>query len=59
MKLVFIVMSTLIILLLISITNGYAQQNENIDTQQDTEKIKIAASFYPFYEIANVFFILF
>ena len=53
MKLVFIAMSTLIILLLTSITNGYAQQNENIDTQQDTEKIKIAASFYPFYEIAN------
>src|SRR5688500_16921037 len=52
MKLVFIAMSTLILLLL-SITNGYAQQNENIDTQQDTEKIKIAASFYPFYEIAN------
>jgi zinc transport system substrate-binding protein len=52
MKLVFIAMSTLIILLL-SLTNGYAQQNENIDTQQDTEKIKIAASFYPFYEIAN------
>ena len=52
MKLVFIAMSTLILLLL-SLTNGYAQQNENIDTQQDKEKIKIAASFYPFYEIAN------
>lgn len=52
MKLVFISMSTLI-LLLISMSNGYAQQNENIDTQQDTKKIKIAASFYPFYEIAN------
>lgn len=53
MKLVFIAMSTLILLLLISMSNGYAQQNENIDTQQDTKKIKIAASFYPFYEIAN------
>lgn len=52
MKLVFISMSTLI-LLLISMSNGYGQQNENIDTQQDTKKIKIAASFYPFYEIAN------
>ena len=51
MILVFSAMSTIILLL--SITNGYAQQNENIDTQQDTEKIKIAASFYPFYEIAN------
>lgn len=53
MKLVFIAMSTLILLLLISMSNGYGQQNENIATQQDTEKIKVAASFYPFYEIAN------
>ncbi len=50
MKLVFIGMS---ILMLLSISNGYAQQNENNDTKQDTEKIKVIASFYPFYEIAK------
>lgn len=50
MKLVFIVIS---ILMILSITNGYAQQNENNDTKQDTEKITVIASFYPFYEIAK------
>lgn len=50
MKLVYIVISLLMIL---SITNGYAQQNENNDIKQDTEKIKVIASFYPFYEIAK------
>ena len=50
MKLVLIVIS---ILMILSITNGYAQQNENNDTKQDTEKIKVIASFYPFYEIAK------
>ncbi|MGZ5550911.1 MAG: metal ABC transporter solute-binding protein, Zn/Mn family [Nitrososphaeraceae archaeon] len=50
MKLIFIVIS---ILMILSITNGYAQQNENNDTKQDTEKIKVIASFYPFYEIAK------
>jgi zinc transport system substrate-binding protein len=49
MKLVFILLS---ILILSSISNGYAQQNEN-NTKQDTEKIKVIASFYPFYEIAK------
>ena len=28
------------ILMLLSITNGYAQQNENNDTKQSPEKIK-------------------
>ena len=41
------------ILMLLSITNGYAQQNENNDTKQSPEKIKVIASFYPFYEIAK------
>ena len=50
MKLIFIVIS---ILMILSITNGYAQQNENNDTKQDTEKITVIASFYPFYEIAK------
>jgi zinc transport system substrate-binding protein len=41
------------ILILLSISNGYAQQNENRDTKHDTEKIKVVTSFYPFYEIAK------
>ena len=41
------------ILMLLSITNGYAQQNENNDTKNDPEKVKVIASFYPFYEIAK------
>jgi zinc transport system substrate-binding protein len=49
MKLVFIV---LYILMLSSISNGYAQQNESSE-KQDTEKINVIASFYPFYEIAK------
>ena len=48
--LVFILVS---ILILLSISNGYAQQNENRDTKHDTEKIKVVTSFYPFYEIAK------
>jgi len=47
--LVFILVSILIL----SISNGYAQQNENRDTKDDTEKIKVVTSFYPFYEIAK------
>ena len=49
-SLVFILLS---ILILLSISNGYAQQNENLDTKHDTEKIKVVTSFYPFYEIAK------
>lgn len=49
-SLVFILVS---ILILLSISNGYAQQNENRDTKHDTEKIKVVTSFYPFYEIAK------
>ena len=49
MKLVFIVVY---ILMLSSISNGYAQQNESSE-KQDTEKINVIASFYPFYEIAK------
>ena len=49
MKLVFIVLS---ILMLSSISNGYAQQNES-SVKQDTERINVIASFYPFYEIAK------
>ena len=50
MKLVLIAIP---ILMLLSISNGYAQQNENNDTKQVPEKIKVVASFYPFYEIAK------
>src|SRR5687767_1538240 len=50
MKLVLI---SIPILLLVSISNGYAQQNQNSDTKQISEKIKIVSSFYPFYEIAK------
>lgn len=49
MKLVFLVLS---ILMLSSISNGYTQQNES-SVKQDTEKINVIASFYPFYEIAK------
>ncbi|MGI0052522.1 MAG: metal ABC transporter solute-binding protein, Zn/Mn family [Nitrososphaeraceae archaeon] len=38
--------------MLSSISNGYAQQNES-SVKQDTEKINVIASFYPFYEIAK------
>ena len=48
--LVLILISTLILL---NISNGYSQQNEDSDTKNDTEKIKVIASFYPFYEIAK------
>ena len=50
MKLIFITIS---IIMLLSISYGYAQQNENNDTKKFTEKIKLVASFYPFYEIAK------
>jgi zinc transport system substrate-binding protein len=51
MKLLVLILVSIIILL--SISNGYTQQNDNLDTQYDTEKIKVVASFYPFYEIAK------
>ena len=50
MKLVF---SAIFILIILNMINGYAQQNENIDAKPDSEKIKVVASFYPFYEIAK------
>ena len=46
---VLIVMS---ILMLSSVSSVYPQQNEN-SSRQDSEKIKVVASFYPFYEIAQ------
>ena len=49
----FLVLIIVSILMLLSISNGYAQQNETSDTKHDTEKIKVVASFYPFYEIAK------
>lgn len=49
----FLVLIIVSILILLSISNGYAQQNETSDTKHDTEKIKVVASFYPFYEIAK------
>ena len=48
-----LVLTVIPILMLLSITNGFAQQNENNDTKQSPEKIKVIASFYPFYEIAK------
>ena len=49
----FLVLLLMSIIILLSISNGYAQQNENRDTKYDTEKIKVVTSFYPFYEIAK------
>ena len=49
----FLVLILVSIIILISISNGYTQQNENRDTKHDTEKIKVVAFFYPFYEIAK------
>ena len=40
-------------LILLSISNIYAQQNKIRDTNHYTEKIKVVTSFYPFYEIAK------
>ena len=47
------VASAISIIILLIIINGSAQQSENIDTKQVKEKIKVVASFYPFYEIAK------
>jgi len=38
--------------MLSSVSSVYPQQNEN-SSRQDSEKIKVVASFYPFYEIAQ------
>jgi zinc transport system substrate-binding protein len=48
-----LVVSAISIIILLIIINGSAQQSENIDTKQVKEKIKVVASFYPFYEIAK------
>jgi len=48
-----LVASAIFIIILLIIINGSAQQSENIDTKQVKEKIKVVASFYPFYEIAK------
>jgi zinc transport system substrate-binding protein len=48
-----LVASAISIIILLIIINGSAQQSENIDTKQVKEKIKVVASFYPFYEIAK------
>jgi zinc transport system substrate-binding protein len=48
-----LVASAISIIILLTILNGSAQQSENIDTKQVKEKIKVVASFYPFYEIAK------
>ena len=48
-----LVTSAISIIILLIIINGSAQQSENIDTKQVKEKIKVVASFYPFYEIAK------
>jgi len=51
MKLILIVVSTLMIL---NFSNINAQPNENNETnKQNNEKVKVVASFYPFYEIAK------
>jgi zinc transport system substrate-binding protein len=51
MKLILIAVSTL---MLVSLSNINAQQNENNETnKQINEKVKVVASFYPFYEIAK------
>jgi zinc transport system substrate-binding protein len=48
-----LVTSAISIVILLIIMNGSAQQSESIDTKQVKEKIKVVASFYPFYEIAK------
>jgi zinc transport system substrate-binding protein len=48
-----LILTALSIIILLTMINGYAQQNENIDAQHDSKKIKVVASFYPFYEIAK------
>jgi zinc transport system substrate-binding protein len=48
-----LVASAISIIILLTIINGSSQQSENIDTKQVKEKIKVVASFYPFYEIAK------
>lgn len=51
MKLILFAVLTLMIL---SLSNIYAQQNENNEiNKQINEKVKVVASFYPFYEIAK------
>lgn len=46
------VLIVMFILMLSIVSSVYPQQNEN-SSRQDSEKIKVVASFYPFYEIAN------
>lgn len=46
------VLFVMFILMLSSVSSVYPQQNEN-SSRQDSEKIKVVASFYPFYEIAQ------
>lgn len=46
------VLFVMFILMLSSVLSVYPQQNEN-SSRQDSEKIKVVASFYPFYEIAK------
>ena len=46
------VLIVIFILMLSSVSSVYPQQNEN-SPRQDSEKIKVVASFYPFYEIAQ------
>jgi zinc transport system substrate-binding protein len=46
------VLFVMFILMLSSVSSVYPQQNEN-SSRQDSEKIKVVASFYPFYEIAK------
>jgi zinc transport system substrate-binding protein len=48
-----LVASAISIIILLTIINGSSQQSEHIDTKQVKEKIKVVASFYPFYEIAK------
>ena len=46
------VLIVMFILMLSIVSSVYPQQNEN-SSRQDSEKIKVVASFYPFYEIAQ------
>lgn len=48
-----LILTAIFILILLSVSNGFAQQNENSDTKLVTEKLKVIASFYPIYEIAK------
>ena len=50
MKLILIAICTI---MLLNLSNINAEQNENNDQIQNTEKVKVVASFYPFYEIAK------